>query len=247
MRREAGALRDALTFLTLLPLGSAKHTDPAAIARSLHLFPLAGAVIGALALVAGLLTESLLSPGLAPLAAVTCMTIVTAGFHLDGLADSADALFSWRSRERKLEIMMDSRIGTMGALALFLCLLWKVSLLGTLGPAWCFGIILAPVSGRWADLYGIRWFPAARQDGAGNAVHQHFDPRSFTVATAIWGAIALLVAGWAAVVIVPTVWAVIHWAAHRMSRALGGLTGDSYGCLSELGEVVALAALVAVR
>jgi adenosylcobinamide-GDP ribazoletransferase len=168
---------------------------------------------------------------------------VTMGLHLDGLADSCDALFSWRSRERKLEIMKDSRIGAMGALALIAVIMLKVGALVSLGPFWWRGVLLAPACGRWADIYGIFFFPLARADGMGRAFHDHVRRRDFAIATA-----TVLVAG---VVLVPSwrgllllvLWPGIHGLARRMTASLGGLTGDTYGVLSEAGEVLTLLVL----
>lgn len=180
------------------------------------------------------------------MAVVAIWTLLTLGLHLDGAADTCDALFSWRSRERKLEIMKDSRIGAMGALGLILLLLVKIAAINQLGNQWWLGCLLAPLWGRWADIYGIFWFPAAREGGLGRTFHDQVRRLDFALASLSaliissallfpWGGLLLL-----------TVLPLIHATARRMVRSLGGLTGDTYGALSELGEVAVLTTLAAL-
>lgn len=240
-------LGEAVRFLTILGWPGAHTSDPARIARSLAAFPLVGLLIGVSAVAAGVGAEWLFGVPLHAIATVGATAIITGALHLDGLADSADALFSWRPREQKLEILRDSRIGTMGALALLLVLAVKVGALLSLGPAWWQSALLAPVWGRWAAACGLFGFPSARPDGLGASVRAHVAAGRFAAATAI----ALAVGGfacspWGALVGVPVALAV-WWAAAAMTRSLGGLTGDSYGALGETAEVVTLLGLAALH
>lgn len=157
--------------------------EPAAVARAAWAFPVVGLLVGACSTAAGLAAAWLFGPPLHVIAAVAASAVVTGGLHLDGLADSADALFSWRSREKKLEILRDSRIGTMGAVALFLVLATKLGALHALGPYWWKAALLGPVWGRWSALYGIVAFPPARTDGLGAGVRAHLRAKHFIAAT----------------------------------------------------------------
>ena len=142
--RDVGA---AVRFLTVLPWPGARSCEPAAVARAAWAFPVVGLLVGACSTAAGLAAAWLFGPPLHVIAAVAASAVVTGGLHLDGLADSADALFSWRSREKKLEILRDSRTGTMGALALFLVLATKLGALHALGPYWWKAALLAAPGG----------------------------------------------------------------------------------------------------
>jgi adenosylcobinamide-GDP ribazoletransferase len=247
LRSAAAALGEAVRFLTILPWPGLAAADPARIARSVPAFPLVGLLIGAGATAAGFGAGWLFGAPLHAVAVVAAAAVITGGLHLDGLADSADALFSWQPRERKLEILRDSRIGTMGALALVLVLAVKLGALLALGDAWWRGALLAPVWGRWAAVCGLCGFPSARADGLGAGVRAHLAAGRFAAATAA----ALVIGGlvcppWGALVSLPvilTTW----WAATAMTRSLGGLTGDSYGTLGEIGETLTLLGLVALR
>ena len=155
----------------------------ASVARAMVAFPVVGLFIGACGAGAGLLAGWLFGEPLRAVAVVVAWMIITWGLHLDGLADSADALFSWRSREKKLEIMKDSRIGTMGSLALISGVLLKVVALYSLGPFWWVGALLAPMWGRWSDIYGIFFFPAAREGGMGRNFNEQVRKWDFVIAS----------------------------------------------------------------
>jgi adenosylcobinamide-GDP ribazoletransferase len=169
--------------------------------------------------------------------------IVTGGLHLDGLSDTFDGVMSWRPRERKLEIMKDSRIGAMGALAIGAVLLLKFAFLAGAGPRWWQAALVAPALGRWADCYGIFWFPAAREGGLGRSFNALVRRADFWAASAFALAFAIIVAGPSGLIAALLVWAGSHLLARWWVHDLGGLTGDTYGALCEIGEVVALAAI----
>ncbi len=236
-------LRDlgvAVRFLTVFSWPGVPPSDPAAVARSAWAFPLAGLAVGACSALAGVAAEPLFGKPLHVIAAVAVSAIVTGGLHLDGLADSADALFSWRPREKKLEILRDSRIGTMGALALVLVLATKLGALLALGASWWKGALIAPVYGRWSVVYGMAFFPPARPDGLGAGIRSrlrvgHLAPATL-LALSVGAALSPALTALLALVVV----AVTHATARAMTRSLGGLTGDTYGALSEIAEVTVL-------
>ncbi|WP_047865683.1 adenosylcobinamide-GDP ribazoletransferase [Rubrobacter aplysinae] len=239
-------LGEAVRFLTAFPVPGLPPMKEASVARAMAAFPLVGLLIGACGAGAGLAAGFVFGEPVRAVAVVVAWMVVTWGLHLDGLADSADALFSWRSREQKHEIMKDSRIGTMGSLALISAVLLKIAAIYSLGGAWWAGALLAPVMGRWSDIYGIFFFPAAREGGMGRNFHEQVRSRYFVVATVsalLIGAVLLPL--WGALVLV-VVFATTHLLARWMSGVLGGLSGDTYGALSEAGEVVALLSLAAL-
>ena len=135
----------AVQFFTRIPI-TGRLADwvgfsPARLRASAAHFPGVGWVVGGLvALVFWGLMQALVAQPAAPWVAAVLSTAfgvwLTGAFHEDGLADTADALGGHVSRERALEIMKDSRIGTYGAIALVLAVLTKVLLLGLLVQAW---------------------------------------------------------------------------------------------------------------
>jgi len=233
-------LGEALRFLTLLPIGGLPPVSAGAIARAIGFFPLAGAAIGALLVGVGLLSGALWDEWVRAVAIVVAWAIITGGLHLDGLSDTFDAVLSWRSRERKLEIMKDSRIGAMGAIALIAVFLLKIALLHSAGEGWVRAVVLAPVLGRWADTYGIFWFPPARTGGLGREFQSQVGRADFIFGSGTAFVLAVALGGTRGIVALALIWVVSHVLGMWWTHDLGGLTGDTYGALCEIAEVVAL-------
>src|SRR3954469_40679 len=124
----------AVTFLTRFPLGRFVATDGHDIARGAPFFPVVGAAVGAAGAGAALLLQPPLSPFLAAALATALTVALTGAFHLDGLADTLDAT-GGLTRERSLEIMRDSRIGSFGAAGLALALVVRVAVIAQLVSA----------------------------------------------------------------------------------------------------------------
>lgn len=239
------AFGEALRFLTIIPQPWLPPMSERSAVIAIPWFPAAGVLIGVLLLPVGGLAGLAWGDMTRAALLVVAWGVITGGLHLDGLSDTFDAVMSWRPRERKLEIMKDSRIGAMGALALIAVLLLKVVLLAEAGSGWWRAMLIAPVLGRWADCYGIFWFPAAREGGLGRSFHEQVKRPDFVFATVVALATALLVGGAVGFVAMLLVWAGTHALARWWTNDLGGLTGDTYGALCEFGEVIALAALTA--
>lgn len=239
------SLDTALRFLTSVPLPWPALAPVAGISGALPFFPLVGALLGLALLAVGWLA-SLFWPPLASAALlVIAWGMLSGGLHLDGLSDTADGVMSWRSRERKLEIMRDSQIGVMGALALFAVLLLKLAFLAGAGAGWWRAALLAPILGRWAMLYAIAHFPAARADGLGSSVQGHMSHARLLVVSAPVFITVAAVAGPSGVTACLLAALGAHLLGRWWTRDLGGLTGDTYGACCELVEVIALAALTA--
>ncbi|MGH7916539.1 MAG: adenosylcobinamide-GDP ribazoletransferase, partial [Candidatus Binataceae bacterium] len=188
-------IRLALSFLTILPLAP-RRAAPEAVPRSFRWFALAGFTIGAALCfenwLLGLVFERLVRSSLI----ILSLAIVTGAVHLDGLADTADALGAGRDRARALEIMRDSRIGSFGALALTFVLALKVAALAALtGTVRYAALWLAPGLARWAMVASADGLEYLRPRGAGTSL-LGFDRHALMVAslTAVLGALPILLA-----------------------------------------------------
>ncbi len=262
LRWAWGSLVTAFGVLTILPLVPKEAGKDAAagtacppaddLPRAGACFPLVGAALGAGLLVLDRLFGRL---GLLARSAVVLVAaaVVTGGLHLDGLADTCDGLFSRADRTRALDIMRDSRLGALGAVALVSVLLLKLSVLASLdGFGRGLGLLLTPVAGRQAIVLAAAAFPPARPgSGLGQALARRLSP-GVVAASLAFSAAALAVAtrgvgpsalwparAFGAAALLGAL-AVAYGAAALISRRLGGLTGDVYGAVNEVAETVFL-------
>jgi adenosylcobinamide-GDP ribazoletransferase len=237
----------ALQFLTVIPVRIRTAFGGPELARAMAWFPVVGALLGLLAAGALVGWTRFVGPGAAAAVTVAVLAVVTGGLHLDGVADLADALGSHQSRDEKLRIMEDSRIGAMGAVAVALVLILKVALIASLprSIAWQALVAMAAAS-RCSMLVPALVFPYARREGGTAAPFvEHLRPGTVAVAVALTAALAgglFHVAGLAAAA---TVLGAAWLAGALSARVLGGVTGDVLGAVNELGELVWLAALPA--
>ncbi|WP_414471660.1 adenosylcobinamide-GDP ribazoletransferase [Microvirga sp. M2] len=222
--------------------------------RLVRVLPLAGFVLGILPAFALALAHFLaLGPWLAAILAVAAATLTTGAFHEDGLADTADS-FGGSTRERRLEIMRDSRIGSFGASALFLALLLRIGALAhvTMAAGWTAGVVAVPITAalsRVAGLMPLVFLSFARIDGAAHAVGQP-SRESFWLAAGLAGLIAVALgligalppSGIALMIVLS---GLVGWGFIRLAdRHLGGQTGDIAGATQQMAEIAALIGLL---
>jgi adenosylcobinamide-GDP ribazoletransferase len=235
----AASVRAAVGFLTRIPVGRVEAAD---VARAAWAFPLVGAAIAAAGGGVSLLVDPRLSPLVAAALAVVTTTALTGALHLDGLADTADALGAG-TRGRALEIMRDSRIGSFGVAALGLDLLLRLTVIAQLlGGSLLGPLIAAGALSRGASVSLAAVLPYVRS-GEGVLNHRWSSLAGAAVAVAV-AAVALrtdvfAVAG--AVAAVTLVLGVLF------RRWLGGVTGDTLGAASELAELTALLVAAGLR
>ncbi len=237
----------ALGLLTILPVRSqwAEGTRPG---RAMAWYPLVGALIGGIvAAIAFGLTRS----GMWDLAPMLCAALtlaawvgLTGALHLDGWADCCDALFVPVDRARRLEIMKDPRLGSFGGVGLLLLILIKLGALSASAgnPAI---LVLTPALARWALVVAAAIFPLAKQEGMAFFFRRSLGRREVWIASTIAAALLALSWRWGGfgLLVLPFVAALAMAAmAGLATRRLGGLTGDVYGAIVELGETATLIA-----
>ena len=229
--------RLALTTLTVLPV-RAGRIDRRVAARAMSLAPLVGALLGLVlagvhaALPAGLVGATV---------TVAVGVLLTRGLHLDGLADTVDALGSYRSGEAALEVMKKPDIGPFGVAAIALTLMVQAAALTEVGP---WAIVAAWAAGRLGIVLACRrGVPAARPEGLGALV-------ASTVPTPVAVAVAVVVAAgavwavpglpWAGPAVVAAVVAAVLLLLRHAVRRFGGITGDVLGAVTEVGTTLTL-------
>lgn len=231
----------ALQFLTRLPVPDPGWT-PGRMAASTRWHPAAGAVIGGLVALAYLIASAAFPPVVAVLLSTAFGLLLTGAFHEDGFADACDGLGGGMTRERALEIMRDSRLGTYGAAGLGLMLAGKVAALSALPETAVFwGLIAGHAASRASSVQVIATSTYVRDHGTGKPVAEGLDAAGLRFA-AVSGALALvplvLAVGAGAVAAGVAGLVVGHWLMRRrFERRLGGYTGDCLGAVQQCSEL----------
>lgn len=232
----------AIQFLTRLPLPADLGWTPGRMAATPRWYPAVGVLVGALAGAIYWVAAPLVDPPLAALIATAAGILATGAFHEDGFADACDGLGGGTTRERALEIMRDSRIGTYGALGLGLIVAGKVVSLAALPPA---AVPLVLVAGhaasRASSVLVVATSAYVRDHGTGKPIGGSIGRRGLTFALGT-GAAALCglalelpatcVAG--ALVGLGLGHVAMRW---RFERRLGGYTGDCLGAVQQTSEI----------
>lgn len=234
-----------IQFLTSIPIRINLNVTAEDFGKGLVFAPVVGLILGAL-LAAAWFVLGLVFP-----AAVTAVLLVilyialTGGLHLDGLGDTFDGLFSNRSRERMLEIMRDSRVGTNAVLAIGSLLLLNAALLSSFDKAWMpLLLLLTPVAGRIGSLVGAGVSTYARSgEGLGKSFIDFCGWKEVIAGLILYLAIFYLAAGLPglAAAAIPPVTAFL--AVKFFSRKIGGATGDILGAVCEINQTIFLLAV----
>lgn len=232
----------ALSFLTIIPAYGSRVAGEKEMANSLYYYPLVGFIIGGFLGALAWLSDLLRLGSGGDALIVVAWIVISGGLHLDGLMDSADGLFSGRDRERKLQILKDSRVGAMGGIALVAVILLKFAFLTSLPYEYkLWALLIAPAAGRCFMVYEVLLFPYAR---SGPSLGKCFGAE--VGKAKIVGATLLLVIGAYMAASLMGIWTVMITAvpmviiARWIDRALGGHTGDTYGATCELSETLFL-------
>jgi adenosylcobinamide-GDP ribazoletransferase len=232
-------LLNAFSFLTILPTGWLKPDLNRSPGWAFSFYPLVGLVIGLL--VSAIAAIRFLPADVTAFLALAAWVALSGGLHLDGFADSCDGLFATVSPERRLEIMKDPRAGSWAVIGVTLLLLGKWATVRYVSFPM---LVLAPVAGRWAMAFAVALFPNARPGGIGAFFRNGLGKPQMIVATLIALAIAAAL-GWRALIAqgASFVFAMLYglWASRRLG---GGLTGDTYGAICELVELLCLILLL---
>lgn len=233
----------ALQFLTVIPIRA--RLEKGDFESSPFWFAPVGLLLGASVAVAdALLARTCCSGLLRSILTIGLLAALSGGLHLDGLADTADGFLSARPRERVLEIMRDSRIGTMGVLALIFILAIKVAALAQLNTPTRWKVLLfAPLVGRALQVISMRILPYARKQSGGRAaIFIHPNAVKFSIWSGLWllSADMALFGPWNGAQYLAVITVVVTWLSLWSLRRIGGFTGDTLGATSEIVEASTL-------
>lgn len=240
---NARAAREAIGFLT--PLGPTNAPSP----EALRWFPAVGAGIGLAEGVVWRYARRVWPPLPAAVFVMAADVALTAGLHIDGVADAADGLFAHAPAKGRLDIMAEPAVGAFGTVAVAMALVARTAALAEMDPS---PVLLAAslCASRAVMVLAMRLMPYARQDGLASAFVTKNGADEGAIAAGAFGAVAAAVVAAVARGRRGLVGALAGYAAAavvlgRARRRLGGFTGDVLGAAGVTAETVSL--LVAAR
>ena len=222
----------AFSFITVIPIKTdyfGKYT--------VAFFPVVGMFIGALLFLTGLLFSKTIAPSLSAFVLLLLYIIITGGFHLDGFADTVDALSgNLKYKDKFFEIMADPHIGLMGVIGLILLLIADYIALKILVETASFGVIAAaPVLARAGMVFSIHIGHPAKQNGLGKYIMSLRNWKVLFLAFISSVAFSFIFLSLFDVLILLFITAVVSiGAVVYFNQKIRGITGDILGFITEL-------------
>jgi adenosylcobinamide-GDP ribazoletransferase len=229
----------ALGYFTRIPIPGWVGYLPDDLDRAARYFPLVGVLIGLIAALAFWLAHWVLPLRVALVLSMIVTIWLTGAFHEDGLADAVDGFGGGYTRERMLEIMHDSRIGSFGAIALIAGLLLKLETLAAL-PAGQIALALIAAHGfsRLVAVSLLATLDYVRPAGKAKPVATRLSGGGLLLAV-LFGVVPLVLLPplWMGAALVAGVLVRLAMARY-LTKTLGGYTGDTLGMTQQLAELV---------
>ncbi len=240
LKRELSYFLAALGYFTRVPVPAWVGFSAESLQQAARYLPAVGLLVGGVAAAVFWGAAKLWPVPVAVLLAMAASIAVTGAFHEDGLSDTADGLGGGWDKQRILEIMKDSRVGSYGVVALVLALLGKFSLLTSLDVSWVpITLLAAHAFSRFCALTLMATMDYARDDSQSKAKP--------VAARLSFGALLFaLVFAAAPLLWLPPVQALAGvllamlatlWLARKCRRWLGGYTGDCLGAVQQVAEL----------
>ena len=231
-----------LKFLTRFPFFKVEF-DEERFARGIIFAPVIGLLIGGVYAGLYLALSALGNDVVTAIVLVFAGVVITGGLHIDGLADTCDGLFSGRGRERILEIMKDSRIGTNGTIGIILLLGFKVILFASLGKIYfLYYLLVFPVIARNNIVIasGISKY-AREENGMGRSIVNRTGIKEMVISSIMTLVICIPILRIESIVYLFACTAFVLLFTSYVKFKIGGITGDIIGAIIELSEVIFLA------
>ncbi len=227
-------LISAIQFITILPVGKNDYFNPRGM---IPYFSLVGLILGLIVAGFDILFSMLWNGPTVAVLDVVLLLILTGAFHIDGLGDAADGLFSHRPKEKALLIMKDSRIGMMGLVAVLCGLAIKCCGIADMDSHRFLLLLIIPAYSRAGTLFGIRFLEYGRSEGTGQALfNEKLSIFSF------WGLllpiIISMLMGFEAILFNLIFFITIFSILFYYKRKMGCITGDMLGAMTEITESV---------
>jgi len=239
----------ALSFLTILPVGKSLSFGEKELAQSMAFFPLVGLVIGLLLALGYYLLAFLFPKPIVIWFTLGLPVFLTRGLHLDGFSDTLDGLATGGTKEKILEVMRDSRIGAFGVIGLILLIGAKYLALDHISTSSIpYSLILMTVMGRNAMVLVCYRSPYVRSDGGlGKPFAENLRLREATLSSVLSFGIVLWLMGMEGIMIFLGIALFSLGYRFFFKKKLGGVTGDILGAANEVAELLCLILLIVLE
>ena len=234
----------AFQFLTSIPLPGRREVSPKELGRATTYFPIVGLIIGLILAGLNWLLSLILPSAVVNALLIVVLVVITGALHLDGFVDTCDGIAGHKAVEDRWRVMHDSRAGAFGIVGVVLLLLVKYVSLNSIPEVFMMAtLIFMPVVSRWAMVYAIFAYSSARPPGLGTAFKQATRWPQFTAATIITFAVAVALFPFFSItglLLIFGIWIITALFSVYLKRKFAGLTGDTYGAINEIAEVIVL-------
>ncbi len=231
-----------LQFMTRIPSPKVEY-DSKKIGKAMRFFPVVGIIIGVILYYSFVLLNGYFdNPDVVIVLVILIEVILTGALHLDGLSDTFDGIFSYRSKKRMLEIMKDSRVGANGVLSLIVyfalkgVLLKEVLVIDNIP----YFLLITPVISRFASVLNCGIGKYARASGMGKSLVEETNSLGVIISLAITIGYSYYFIGISAIYAVLIVALLSGYFAKLMERKIGGITGDTLGAVLEMSSLLVL-------
>lgn len=246
MKRFIGILQ----FLTRIPISVDIGFDEE-FHKTMYYFPLVGFVLGILYFIIGLASNLVFDSYITSVNILIATVVLTGGLHLDGVGDTFDGIYSYREKDKILEIMKDSRLGTNAMLSVLFLILMKLGLIYSIVESGhLYNLIFMPVFARMAIVVASYKSVTPRKNGMGNVfigkptlnmilVGIVYTVILVTLISLIFFNLSINII-LKVVLFIPVMIIFTRYFVKYIYSKIDGITGDILGCTSELIEVVYL-------
>lgn len=214
------------------------------LGKATAFFPLVGLVIGGILAGLNWVFNLFLPAAVVNILLIIFWVAVTGAMHLDGFADTVDGMAGHKTVEERWKVMHDSRTGAFGVVGIALILIARYVALDNIAiDVMTATLLFVPVASRWAMVYAVFAFRYARPEGLGKAYKEATRWPQFFIATVITVAVAAALYplfSFAGFLVFAGVWIISTMLGFYFRYKFAGLTGDTYGAVNEISEVIAL-------
>ena len=238
-----------LQLLTRIPINMDTGFDEE-FDKSIIYFPLVGLVLGVIYLVITYISLQVFDIYIVSIIFLISEVLLTGGLHLDGLGDTFDGIYSYRNKEKILEIMKDSRLGTNALLAIVFLILLKVGFVySIISMDILYPLLLTPIYGRLAIVFSCYKNKTPRPGGMGDLFigkvnnKQLFITILYTILIVILAYVLIKISIYEvlfSIVFIPVLYILTRMFTRYITNKIDGISGDILGCWCELSQLIYL-------